>query len=123
MSMERLQILIKQLHFGVGHDGIHSVFLQYGSVEFLSNIVKLINSCYSHCYIPVEMMKGKVTPIIKDVKGNAVDFSNYRPVMVSSSILKILELHVLDILKEKVNLCHSAHLGHLVVCWNVLFGV
>lgn len=75
MSVERLKMLIKKLNFGVGHDGIHSVFfiylfiylLQYGSVEFLSNskIDQLLLTCYSHGYIPVEMLNGNVTLIIK----------------------------------------------------------
>ena len=66
-------------------------------------MVRVINSCYSHCYIPSELLKGDITPIIKDVKGNTADSSNYRPVMVSSCILKILELHMLDVLEEKAS--------------------
>ena len=65
-------------------------------------MVRVINSCYSHCYIPSELLKGDITPIIKDVKGNTADSSNYRSVMVSSCILKILELHMLNVLEEKI---------------------
>ena len=36
MSVERLKIIIKKLNFGVGHDGIHSVFFV---VVFFFNMV------------------------------------------------------------------------------------
>ncbi len=48
------------------------------------------------------MLRGDITPIIKNIKGNCSDSINYGPVMVSSSLLKILELHLLDILDEKL---------------------
>ena len=87
---------------GVGHDGFHSMFLKQCSDELSYMLSCFLNACYSHCYIPVHMLKGDITPMIKNNKGNCSDSNNYRPVMVSSSLLKILELHSLDILDEKL---------------------
>ena len=102
MSVHSLKKFIQRLNAGMGHDGIHSSFLKRASEKFLENLVCLMNACYSHCYIPIETLKGDVNPTIKDQRGNCTESSNYRPVMQSSCILKIFEMHILDILEEKV---------------------
>ena len=102
LSVERVQSIMKKLNKGVGHDGLHSTFLKKCSHRLLSVLVSLLNACYTHCYIPTLMLTGDITPVIKDSKGNCSDSNNYRPVMVSSCLLKILELHLYDILEEKI---------------------
>ena len=98
-----LRKILKRLSVGMGHDGIHSSFLKRVSDSFLNHIVLLLNSCFTHCFIPEEILKGDINPTIKDNKGNCTESSNYRPVMQSSCILKIMEMHMLDVLEEKVN--------------------
>ena len=46
---------------------------------------------------------GDINPIIKNLKGNTTDSSNFRPVMQSSCLLKIFELHILSYLEEKIH--------------------
>lgn len=77
--------------------------LRYRSVDLKKCYVLLcfINTCYSHCYIPKEMMKGNAALIIKDIKGNASDSSNCMPVLVSLGGLKLLKIHFFDVFKEK----------------------
>lgn len=73
--------------------------------------VNCANSCFSHCYISVDPSKGNITPIIKNVKGNAADFFNYCIGQLWYHLmLKILELHILDILKESV-FCNFRQFG------------
>ena len=102
ISCRSLRKLIHQLNPGMGHDGIHTGFLKRVSDSFLEVIVCFLNACYSHCYVLGELLKGDINPVIKDAKGNACESSNYRPVMQSSCIIKILKMHILDILDEKV---------------------
>ena len=102
ISCTSLRKLIHQLNPGMGHNGIHTGFLKRVSDSFLEVNVCFLNACYSHCCVPGELLKGDINPVIKDAKGNACESSNYRPVMQSSCILKILEMHILDILDEKV---------------------
>ena len=104
ISCRSLKLLIQRLNPGMGHDGIHTNFLKRVSDSFLKVIVHFLNACYSHCYIPGELLKGDVNPVIKDVKGNTYESNNYRPVMQSSCILKILEMHILDIFEEKIHI-------------------
>ena len=61
-----------------------------------------INACYIHCCIPLNVLKGDINPTIKDSNGNVTESNNYRPVMQSSVILKIIEKHILMILEEKI---------------------
>ena len=102
VSCYTLRKLIQRLKPGMGHDSIHSVFLKKASDRFLNYIAELLNTCFSHCYVPKEVLKGDINPTIKDTKNNCSESSNYRRVMQSSCILKILEIHLLDILEEKV---------------------
>ena len=102
ISCRSLRKLIHQLNPDMGHDGIHTGFLKRVSDSFFEVIVCFLNACYSHCYVPGELLKGDINPVIKDAKGNACESSNYRFVVQSSCILKILEMHILDILDEKV---------------------
>ena len=61
-----------------------------------------MNACYSHCFVPENLLCGDVNPNIKDTKGNSTDSANYRPVMQSSCLLKLFEIHLLGILEEKL---------------------
>ena len=90
----------------MGHDGIHSLFLKHASELFLTKLCVLLNSWFSHCFLSLEVLKGTINPTIKDTKGNITEISNYRPVMQSSCILKIVEMHILQILTEKIIFNH-----------------
>ena len=103
ISLETLKKLISSLKSGVGHDGIHSKYLKNASEKILNKIVLLLNVCFSHCYLPNSLLKGIISPLVKDLKGNITEMSNYRPVMQSSCILKIFETHILNVLSEKIN--------------------
>ena len=95
---------VKNLNKGCGHDLLHSDLLCNASDDFVDILVFFINSCFQHSYFPKDLLKGDISPIIKNKKGNACDSKNYRPIMQSSNLLKIIELHILSILEEKVNL-------------------
>jgi len=101
ISSYTLKKIISSLNSGMGHDGIHSVFLKNASDKFLDNLSLFISSCFTHCYFPDNILKGVINPTIKDRKGNITEASNYRPVMQSSCLLKIIEMHILNVLSEK----------------------
>lgn len=103
ISARTIRKLCKSLNNGMGPDGIHSFFLNQAFDKLLDNVACFINSCYKHCFIPINTLKGELHPTLKDLKGNISESSNYRPVMQSSCIFKIIELHILSILEEKVS--------------------
>ena len=104
ISRETLIKLITKLNFGSGFDNIHSLLLQHSCDGFLNNLVYFINICYNHCTLPTNLLNGIISPIVKDKKGNITDSNNYRPIMQSSNILKLIELHLLNFLEEKLDL-------------------
>ena len=103
ISSETIRKLLKKLNKGVGHDGIHTIFLNQVSNKFLDFLSIFINSCFNHCFFPSDILKGDLNPTIKDLKGNVTVSSNYRPVMQSSILLKLIELHILSYLEEKIS--------------------
>ena len=103
ISPVTLRRLLEKLSIGEGHDGIHTLFLRKSSDNFLCYLSKFMIACYSHCFFPHKLLKGDINPTIKDSKGNTTLSSNYRPVMQSSCILKLFELHILEILSDKLH--------------------
>ena len=103
LSEVSLKKIITTLNSGMGHDGIHSVFLKGADEEFLSKLASFYNTCFTHCYIPIDLLIGIINPLVKDGKANITEVSNYRPVMQSSCLLKIFECHILNILSEKIS--------------------
>ena len=102
VSPERIKLLVKQLNMGEGHDGIHTIFLREMSEDLSFLISFFMNASYNHCFIPEVLLSGDINPTIKDPKGNATESANYRPVMQSSCLLKLFEIHLLEILSEKL---------------------
>ena len=50
------------------------------------------------------MLKGSITPIIKDKKVNISKSENYRPIMQSSCLLKLFEIILLNVLSDKIKI-------------------
>ena len=88
----------------MGNDSIHSRFLREACDKFLDNLVVLLNFCFSHSYIPFNLLRRTINPVIKDQKKSNSLSSNYRPIMISSSILKIIELYILSISLNSLHL-------------------
>ena len=58
-------------------------------------VADLFTSFLLHSFIPLETLKGVITPIIKDKFMNVTMSDNYRPVMTSSVFLKLFEYCIL----------------------------
>ena len=101
-SVESLKKHILLLSTGTGHDNIHAKFLKCASDDFLLCISIFLNSCFAHGHFPGRMLEGIIKPIIKNASGNCTDSKNYRPIMQSSCILKLVELYLQDVLLEKL---------------------
>ena len=111
VSVERLRELIKRLNVGEGHDYIHTLFLRKMSNNLLQLISSFMNACFSHCFVPESVLNGDINPTIKDAKENSTESSNYRQVMQSSNLLKLFEIHILDIISEKISF-NNNHFGY-----------
>ena len=72
-------------------------------------ISMLFFSFIVHNYLPSSMLRGVITPIIKDSLGDIRSSDNYRPVMSSSVFLKILEYCILHKIEAKIDLNDRQH--------------
>ena len=63
-----------------------------------------------HSYMPDEMIKGVISPRVKNKLGNICNSGNYRPVMISFNMLKLFEYCILPSLTGKIML-HENQFG------------
>jgi len=86
---------IESLNVGIGFDGIHSNHLKFLDETTIPFITELFNACLMHSYVPPELLQGVIVPRIKNKYGDKQDSKNYREVMNSSNLFKILEYSLL----------------------------
>ena len=58
---------------------------------------------YKNYYLP-DLLRDNITPIVKGKRKGTFNSSNYKPIMVSSCILKLFEQHILIFLKDKIKI-------------------
>ena len=91
---------IKKLHLGSspGIDGIVSEHLKYainsGIVRHLSVMLSL---CLKYGIVPISFTKGVLVPLLKKPTMDPSVPNNYRPVTISSTLSKLLEVYILEV--------------------------
>lgn len=108
-SIDDVRSAIRHLNPTIGHDNIHTNHLKLGSNLLMELIANLFTSFIIHNYIPTIMLKGIITPIVKDKFGDITKIENYRPIMSSSVFLKAFEYCLLDKISPYVSLNDRQH--------------
>ena len=88
-SMNDVKVNIEKLKPGIGNDGIHTNHFKFNSDLLTELVSKLFSSFVHHSYTPENLTDGTINPTVKDKFGDLSDSDNYRPVMMSSVILKL----------------------------------
>ena len=94
----------------LGFDGLHSNHFKTITKSISSFLSTLFSSFLNHGYLPKEMLFGEIRPIIKNRLGSLTDSNNYRPIMISTNMLKIFEYCILNDLENAIDL-HSNQFG------------
>ena len=96
------------------HNGKNDSFFDWRSdamkhgVDILAQpLSDILKSMIIHGYIPVMFLVCSLIPIIKDNKASKLDSSNYRLIAITSLLLKIFDLIVLDLFSD--NLAPAVH--------------
>ncbi|KAG7313465.1 hypothetical protein JYU34_000594 [Plutella xylostella] len=112
VSAKQVAKIIKQMSRGKspGHDGLSIEHLQYAGVHLPRVLALFYTHCIRHAYLPEELMKTIVVPVIKDKTGDASDKANYRPISLATILAKVLD-SVLDSYLEKHLKLHDAQFG------------
>ena len=90
--LEVLQI-VKDLPYAqsTGLDGLSGESLKYAH-PLLCLLLSIGFTCmFKHCYIPQCMINSVIIPLIKNKCGDQTDKNNYRPIVLSSIISKVIE--------------------------------
>ena len=108
-SIEDVKKSIRSLKVTLGFDKIHSNHLKFDSVILIDLLARLFTGFIVHSFVPVNMLRGIITPIVKDKFGDLSSSNNYRPVMTSSVFLKIFEYCLSDKICPYVKLNDRQH--------------
>ena len=97
ISINLIQEAVGNLECGksAGPDGIIAEFNKFAHHK----IHVLLSLCFSlfltHGYMPLDMIKTTIVPVIKDKCGNLADGNNYRPIAIATIVSKLYESTIL----------------------------
>ena len=100
---------INQLKPSIGMDGIHANHLRFCPDSYRYLISELFSSFSRHEYVTKSLIKGSISPTVKDKFGNLGSSDNYRPVMISSVFFKLLEYCLLPKISPYIELNDRQH--------------
>lgn len=93
-----------------GHDGLSIEHLQNAGVHLPRVLAMLFTFCIRHNYLPDDLMRTIVVPIIKNKTGDASDKSNYRPISLAAILAKVMDGVLNTYLNKHIRL-HDAQFG------------
>lgn len=88
-----VSLIIKSMTKGKspGHDSLSIEHLQHAGPHLPRLLAMLFNLCLSHSYLPEEMIKTVVIPIVKNKTADLSDKSNYRPISLATVVSKVFD--------------------------------
>ena len=79
-----------------GPDNITAEAFLYGTPELMARIGILFSLFLEYGYLPGDFSHSIIIPLVKNKSGDLTDAENYRAIMISNSITKLLELVLYD---------------------------
>lgn len=74
-----------------GHDGLSIEHLRFAGAHLPRVLAMFLNFCVSHAYLPSNLTRTIVVPIVKSKAGDHADLKNYRPISLATVIAKVLD--------------------------------
>ncbi|XP_026315752.1 uncharacterized protein LOC113227094 [Hyposmocoma kahamanoa] len=93
-----------------GHDGLSIEHLQHAGPHTCRVLAMFYSLCVNHSYLPADLMKTVVIPIVKNKTGDLADKNNYRPISLATVIAKVFD-GVLNSQLEKYVILHDNQFG------------
>jgi len=81
-----------KLRKSCGPDGLAPEAIKYGGSALTVHLTLLCNIFSSHCYLPDELTKITIVPMVKNKAGDTSDMNNYRAIAFFTSMSKVLHL-------------------------------
>ena len=84
--------MLSKLQSGKSYAGfIRAEHILHGSPKLALHLHMLFNSMLQHSFIPTLLLRGNISPLVKDRDGNMSDSGNYRPITLSSIFIQMFE--------------------------------
>lgn len=111
-TSKEVKRVINSMHRGKspGYDGLSIEHLRHAGVHLPRVLSLFYNLCLCHSYLPEELTKTIVIPIIKNRTGDVSDMNNYRPISLATILAKVLDGLLNNILNKHIKL-HEAQFG------------
>ena len=108
ITLKELQKALKSLNQKVtmvSTNGVNNKFLKRIPTSLQCMLVVLFNRCIDNNFLPASWKKGHISLLFN--KGNKSEINNYRPISITSAIMKVFEHIMLNrlnkFLAEKLN--------------------
>ncbi|PZC70440.1 hypothetical protein B5X24_HaOG216254, partial [Helicoverpa armigera] len=111
-SAKQVKLVISSMSRGKspGHDGLSIEHLKYAGVHMPRVLSLFYTMCISHSYLPADLIKCIVVPIVKNRTGDVSDLGNYRPISLATVMAKVFD-SMLDSSLSKFITLHDAQFG------------
>ena len=93
-------IISLSLNKSTGLDNVSAEHLKFCSIRIVTLLADLMTAFFVHGFIPDSILSVAIVPIIKDKTGKIGAKSNYRPVALASVVSKIIEIVILNRVKN-----------------------
>ena len=92
---------LSKIQLGKASSGlIKSQHILMASPKLAIHLNILYNGLLQHSYVPVDFLRGVITPVVKDKDGDLSVTTNYRPVALSNIFAQLLERLVLSKIEQ-----------------------
>ncbi len=99
-----INFAINKLNASIDFDLIHSQHLKNVNNTYKEFIASLFSAFVGHGYLPEKMLYREIRPLMKNKLNNKSEASNFRPRMVSSTMLKLFEYCLLPRMDRHIKL-------------------
>lgn len=98
VTMDEIQAAIGQQkkNKAAGPDGLQAEAFIYGHARLHAHLSILFSLLFKHRYVPGKFAQSTIVPLVKCKGGDLTDVNNYRAIMLSNSVTKILETALID---------------------------
>ena len=89
--------VLKKLECGKSDspDGVYAESIKFAHPRLHVLLSICFSLCFTHGYMPADMMESTIVPIIRNKCGNLADSNNYRPIAIATILSKLFKSIVL----------------------------
>ena len=84
----------------MGLDDIPMEAFIHGGTRLGVHLALIFNCFVSHSYLPSALMDSMIVPLVKNKHGDLTNVDNYRAIMISNAVSKLLETVMLTVLED-----------------------